>query len=136
MGELLDLLVKNTSTEMFAVILISFSILLIYGYFDCNKKTPGHPGRFIVFALIPTIVSLILSKYSYEKYGENIFLVSVSWFIATLIFYVSFVLIFIASYKKGYAKTEVINKNKILFILAAIGFGAVVIWLGVISFTK
>lgn len=123
--------IENTSFATLIVIVIALIILCIYAFFDIEKKKPGHPARYIMPCSLPIITSIIINKYFYEKYGEVNLFSNIYTFMAVLIFYISFVVTFILSHKKGYTNSKLFEQNKFLLIVLAVLFGVAVIFLGV-----
>ncbi|GEM_PF-1974761 len=122
----------------FAVLLISLiviSALCIYAYFDTEKKKPGHPAKYIFLSAIPLFVVIIVDRYVYDNTNEKrVLWVDLLMLIAILLVYLTAVITFVLSHKRGFTNKKIVEQNKIALIIFAIACGIALILLAVKSF--
>ncbi len=122
----------------FAVLLISLiviSALCIYAYFDTEKKKPGHPAKYIFLSAIPLFVVIIVDRYVYDNTNEKrVLWVDLLMLIAILLVYLTAVITFVLSHKRGFTNKKIVEQNKIVLIIFAIACGIALILLAVKSF--
>ncbi len=122
----------------FAVLLISLiviSALCIYAYFDTEKKKPGHPAKYNFLTAIPLFVVIIVDRYVYDNTNEKrVLWVDLLMLIAILLVYLTAVITFVLSHKRGFTNKKIVEQNKIVLIIFAIACGIALILLAVKSF--
>ena len=122
----------------FAVLLISLiviSALCIYAYFDTEKKKPGHPAKYIFLSAIPLFVVIIVDRYVYDNTNEKrVLWVDLLMLIAILLVYLTAVITFVLSHKRGFTNKKIVEQNKMVLIIFAIACGIALILLAVKSF--
>lgn len=126
--------IEHTSFVVLIVMVIAFLGFLIYGFFDIKNKIPGHPGKYLLFSSIPVISSILVIKYSFERYGTESLFAEIFTFVSVLIAYISFVVIFIVSHKKGYTNRRLFKQNKYIIIITAFAIGAAIVFWGIKMF--
>lgn len=122
----------------FAVLLISLiviSALCIYAYFDTEKKKPGHPAKYNFLSAIPLFVVIIVDRYVYDNTNEKrVLWVDLLMLIAILLVYLTAVITFVLSHKRGFTNKKIVEQNKIVLFIFAIACGIALILLAVKSF--
>ena len=122
----------------FAVLLISLiviSALWIYAYFETEKKKPGQPAKYIFLSAIPLFVVIIVDRYVYDNTNEKrVLWVDLLMLIAILLVYLTAVITFVLSHKRGFTNKKIVEQNKIALIIFAIACGIALILLAVKSF--
>ena len=106
-------LFSSLSIELHTIVIISVMLLGIYSIIDLEKKKPGHPYKYVLYCLFPTLASILINKYIYELSFSSF------WTKTTDIISITFVVISFATlifstyltYKKGYMSEE---KKRIL----------------------
>ena len=119
-------LFSSLSIEANTVIIVAVIILGIYSIIDLEKKKPGHPFKYVMYCLFPTLISILVNKYIYE------FSLSSFWMRATdivsIIFVVAFFVTFIFStyltYKRGYMSEK--NKRMLVSTLIPCVIGIII----------
>lgn len=126
--------IENTPFPVLIIIVFLLTGLCLFAFFDTEKKKPGHPAKYIFLFSLPLVFSVIINKYLYEKYGiENIYS-EVFTFVAVIIVYITFVLTFILSHKKGYTNSEMVKQNKFITVLTALAIGVAIVYWGIKMF--
>ena len=106
-------LFSSISLELHTIIIISVIFFGIYSIIDLEKKKPGHPYKYVLYCLFPTLASILINKYIYELSFSSFWVKTTD--IISITFVVAFFLTLIFStyltYKKGYMSEE---KKRIL----------------------
>lgn len=101
-------LFNSLSIESHTIIIISVLLLGVYGIIDLEKKKPGHPFKYVIFCLFPTLISILVSKYIHE-FSFSPFWMRMSDIFSLVFIVVSFVAFIFSTYltyKRGYMSEE------------------------------
>ena len=131
----MSFLIERTPFAVLLISLIVISALCIYAYFDTEKKKPGHPAKYIFLSAIPLFVVIIVDRYVYDNTNEKrVLWVDLLMLIAILLVYLTAVITFVLSHKRGFTNKKIVEQNKIVLIIFAIACGIALILLAVKSF--
>lgn len=104
----MNLLYNSISIWLFALILISIIVVGIYASINLKKKKPGHPYKYVLYAMFPAIFSILISRYLSES-SSNEIVVSISTWVAIIFSILWFFVIAFSTYlanKKGFVSEK------------------------------
>ncbi len=128
--------IENTPFPVLITIVLLLVGLCLFAFFDTEKKKTGHPAKYIFLFSLPLVFSVIINKYFFKKYGiENVYS-EVLTFVTVIIVYITFVITFILSHKKGYTNSEMVKQNKVITILTVFAIGVAIIYWGIKCFNR
>ena len=117
---------------MYSIVVFLGIFLCIYGIIDLEKRKPGHPYKYVMFCVVPTVLSIYINELLHMYYPLQILLnvldVTVIIFTVISVFVISYSTYL--SIKKGYIS----EKGKMLLKSTIIPCGIVLIFciLGII----
>ena len=106
-------LFNSLPIESHTLIILSVIFLGIYAILDLEKKKPGHPYKYVIFCLIPTLISILINKYIY-KFSFSPFWMKTTDIVSMMFIVICFIVLIFSTYltyKKGYMSEE---KKRIL----------------------
>ena len=131
----MSFLIERTPFAVLLISLIVISALCIYAYFDTEKKKPGHPAKYIFLSAIPLFVVIIVDRHVYDNTNEKrVLWIDLLMLVAILLVYLTAVITFVLSHKRGFTNKKIVEQNKIVLIIFAIACGIALILLAVKSF--
>lgn len=107
---------------LFTLITVLMILLSILGYFQYQKKYPGHPGKYIALLLIPSWIVFFLKRYIVEMNIWGFFrqIVNILFAVDVVAFCIAVAYIMHLTYRLGYADIEKLKKLKPLLITSTL----------------
>ena len=108
--------------ELFTVICVAMIPFGIYGAWETERRTPGHPGKWLCISLCFVGPVLWLGRYVNDS-SVNYMLQEAADIVVPFVLLAFFIGLFITAYiagKKGYANLEKMKDIPILLIAIAV----------------
>lgn len=109
--------------SIFTLIILVGIATMIYSLYDFYKNKPGHPMRFLAWELLLINLPVMwLSKYvqDFDVSDTLLEISEMTMMPNAILFFASFIVLFVLSYKKGYIEKEKYENVKYIWIVGGI----------------